>query len=84
MTQVIAIPLSDGTVAKPDRLAASLGRPRVWLIEQAIDTYLEEQSRQIAAIEEALAEYQSGTATLIAHEEVEARMEELLRQAERR
>ena len=84
MSKITSVRLTDDTVDKLERLAASLDRPRSWLIEQAIDSYLEEQSWQIAAIAEALAEYESGTATLISHEEVGARMEELLRQAEQR
>ncbi len=84
MSKVTSVRLTDDTADKLDRLAASLDRPKAWLIEQAIDSYLEEQSWQIAAIEEALAEYEAGTATLIPHEAVEVRMEELLRQAEQR
>jgi len=84
VSKVTSVRLTDDTADKLDRLAASLDRPKAWLIEQAIDSYLEEQSWQIAAIEEALAEYEAGTATLIPHEAVEVRMEELLRQAEQR
>jgi predicted transcriptional regulator len=84
ISKVTSVRLTDDAAEKLDRLAASPDRPKAWLIEQAIDSYLEEQSWQIAAIEETLAEYGSGTATPIPHEEVEARMEELLRLAEQR
>jgi len=76
MAKVRSVALNDDDEEKLGHLAASLGRPKAWLIEQAITRYVDEQTWQIVAIEEALAEYQSGTATLIPHAEVEARMEE--------
>ena len=84
MAKVISVALNDDTIGKLDHLTASLGRPKAWLIEQAITRYVDEQTWQIAAIAEALAEYQSGTATLITHEDVGARMEGWLRRAEQR
>jgi predicted transcriptional regulator len=60
-------------------LAASLDRPKAWIIEQAIITYLEEQSWQVQVITEALDEYRAGAATLVPHEQVMERLEAKLR-----
>ena len=70
MTKVTSIRLDDRTASRLDELAASLDRPKAWIIEQALTAYLDEQSWQIRAISEALEEYRAGEATLIPHEQV--------------
>ena len=70
MPKVTSVRLSDELFAKLDRLAASLDRLRTWLIEQAILRYVDEEAGHVAAISEALAEYQTGKATLKPHAEV--------------
>lgn len=70
MSRVTSIRLSDALAGRLDQLAAALDRPKSWLIEQAIVRYVEEEAWQVAAIAEALAEYESGEATLIPHDEV--------------
>lgn len=84
MSKLTSVRLDDETADKLDRLADALDRPKAWLIEQAIAPYLQEQSWQVQAIEEALAEYRSGKAPLIPHEQVVALMEAKLRSAEQR
>ena len=74
MSKVTSIRLDDELVARLDQLAASLDRPRAWLIEQAILRYVDEEARHIAAIGEALAEYQSGQSVLRPHAEVMERI----------
>lgn len=77
MSKVTSIRLNDTTAAQLDELAAALDRPRAWVIEQAIQRYVDEEAWQVLAIKEALAEYRSGKAALIPHSEVEARIEEM-------
>jgi predicted transcriptional regulator len=79
MAKVTSVRLDDDTAEKLDRLATSLDRPKAWIIEQAILSYLEEQSWQVQAITEALEEYRAGTATLVPHEQVMERLESKLR-----
>lgn len=79
MTKVTSVRLDDEMANKLDRLATSLDRPRAWLIEQAIVSYVEEQSWQVAAISEALDDYRSGTATVTPHERVMDRLAAKLR-----
>ena len=74
MTKVTSVRLDDEMANKLDRLAASLDRPRAWLIEQAIAKYVEEQSWQVAAISEALGDYRSGNAAVAPHEQVMERV----------
>lgn len=75
MPKVTSIRLSDELAARLDQLAASLDRPRAWLIEQAIARYVDEEAWQVAAITEALAEYRKGGASLHTHDEVMGRLE---------
>ena len=70
MSKITSIRLKDDLCAQLDQLAKALDRSRAWVIEQAIARYVEEEAWQIAAIQEALAEYQAGGAKLIPHEEV--------------
>src|SRR4051812_5835691 len=79
MAKVTSVRLSDDVAAKLDDLATAVDRPRSWLIEQAIARYLEEEAWQVAAIREALADYEAGTATLVPHEDVVKRLDERIR-----
>lgn len=79
MSKVTTVRLDDSLSSKLDELATALDRPKSWLIEQAISSYVEEQSWQVEAISEALARYQSGQATLIPHEQVMERIEAKLK-----
>jgi predicted transcriptional regulator len=79
MTKVTSIRLNDDVAAKLDHLAASVDRPRSWLIEQAIARYLEEEAWQVAAIEEAVADYRAGTMKLVPHEDVMRRLDQKIK-----
>jgi predicted transcriptional regulator len=79
MAKVTSVRLSDELAGQLDRLAASVDRPRAWLIEQAIARYVEEEAWQIAAITEALDEYRQGKASVRPHDEVMRRMEAKMR-----
>jgi predicted transcriptional regulator len=79
MSRVTSVRLSDDLASLLDQLAASLDRPKAWLIEQAIARYVEEETWQMAAITEALTEDRKGGATLRPHEEVMERLEAKIR-----
>jgi len=51
-----------------DALAASTQRPRAWLLEQALDGYLERQAWQIAHIEAGVADAEAGR--VVSHDRV--------------
>jgi len=61
------VQLPDELAAQLDGLAAVLDRPREWLIEQALDRYIEQESEAIDAIATALAEYRAGNAAVLPH-----------------
>jgi predicted transcriptional regulator len=82
MTRVTSIRLNDDLAGRLDDLAASLDRPRSWLIEQAIARYVEEEAEQVAAISQALAGYREGRADLRRHDDVMARLDAKIRAAE--
>ena len=75
MSKVTSIRLSDELADRLDQLAATLDRPRSWLIEQAVARYVEQEAFEIAAIGEALAAYRGGGAPLHPHDAVMARIE---------
>jgi predicted transcriptional regulator len=77
MTKITSVRLEDELATKLDALAASMERPKSWVIEQAIINYVDEQSWQVEAIREALQDYRSGKAVLVSHEQVMQEMDEL-------
>lgn len=79
MTKPTSIRLADGVADQLDRLAEALGRPRSWVIEQAIARYIEDESWQVSAVREALEDYRSGRAATVPHGDVMKRIEERLR-----
>ncbi len=79
MAKVTSVRLDDAMASKLDHLAASLDRSRAWLIEQAIASYVEEQSWQVQAISGALDAYRSGNAAVKPHEQVLERLEAKIR-----
>jgi predicted transcriptional regulator len=62
--------LEDETAAQLDALAKLMGRPVAWLLNEAVKSYIAEQSWQVTAIKEALDDYRSGQAELLSHETV--------------
>lgn len=51
-----------------EELSISTDRPRSWLLEQALDSYLESQAWQIAHIKEGLADADAGR--MVPHERI--------------
>ncbi|WP_417482668.1 CopG family ribbon-helix-helix protein [Maricaulis sp.] len=68
----ISISLDDATGEKLDALAQSQGRPRPQLVRDAIEQYLETETRIIEAIKAGIADADAGN--LIPHEEVMAEL----------
>jgi predicted transcriptional regulator len=56
-----------------ERLAAAMDRPRSWLLERALDEYLELQAWQVAEIRKGMEEIRQGKG--VPHEEVVAWLE---------
>lgn len=81
MRKPSSIRLPDDLSERVDTLAAALERPRSWVIERAIATYLDDQQWQVARIREALDDVRAGTATLIPHSAVAAHLDRLIEQA---
>jgi predicted transcriptional regulator len=52
-----------------DRLSKATDRPRSWVLEQALDAYLDSQEWQITHIQRGLAEIERGEG--VAHDKVE-------------
>ncbi|HZS03220.1 MAG TPA: ribbon-helix-helix domain-containing protein [Chloroflexota bacterium] len=75
MAKVTSVRLSDELAARLDQLAASLDRPRAWVIEQALARYVEEEAWQVQAVADALAAYRQGGASVRPHSEVMQRLE---------
>ena len=69
-SRVTSIRLRDDLATRLDALAASLNRPRAWVIEQAIARYVDDEAWQVAAISEALAEYRTGESAPRPHGEL--------------
>ncbi len=67
-TQAISFRIRSEKVDELERLAKATDRPRSWHIEQALDSYLDDQSWQIAQIEKSVAEMDAGEG--IPHEEI--------------
>ena len=67
-TQAISFRIRSEKVDVLERLAKATDRPRSWHIEQALDSYLDDQSWQIAQIEKSMAEIDAGEG--IPHEEI--------------
>ncbi len=79
MSKVTSIRLNDDLAAQLEQLAAALDRPRAWLIEQAIQRYVDEEAWQVLAISEALTEHRSGKAVTKPHTQVVEQIEGMIR-----
>ena len=79
-TANFSIRLPQETKDKLDNLARAMGRPRNYLIAEAIERYLQDESWQIAEIQAGIAEDDAGLG--IPHEEVMRGAYEVIRQAE--
>ena len=67
-TVPISLRVSEQKAREIEALAKATDRPKSWLLEQALDAYLETHSWQVARIERGLAEVERGEA--VAHEKV--------------
>ena len=67
-TVPLSVRISEDKARRIEALAKATDRPKSWLLEQALDAYLDSQAWQVARIEEGLADIQRGVA--LAHEEV--------------
>ena len=78
-TENLSVRVSPELREQLDQLAATLDRSRNWVINEAIEQFLEVQQWQVAIIKERLAEAESGRGTLIPHEVVKERQRERLK-----
>jgi predicted transcriptional regulator len=76
-TEAITIRADRLTVERLDNLAKALDRSRNYVVKQALEAYLEEQSWQIQAIEEGLESLERGAGR--PHEQVMAELRAKLR-----
>jgi predicted transcriptional regulator len=79
-TANFSIRLPQETKDKIDTLARAMGRPRNYLIAEAIERYIQEESWQIAEIQAGIAEDDAGLS--VPHDEVMRDAYEVIRQAE--
>lgn len=63
MSKITSVHLTDELAAQIDTLAATLDRPKAWVIEQAIARYVEQETWQVHTIAQALDEYLAEAAT---------------------
>lgn len=77
-TDAITIRTDRRTVERLDKLAKALDRSRNYVVKQALEAYLEEQSWQIQAIEDGLASLDRGAGR--PHEAVMADVRTKIRQ----
>lgn len=81
-TANFSVRVPEMTKEKIDTLARTLGRPRNYLIVEAIERYIEEESWQIAEIQAGIAEDDADLS--IPHDEVMRDVYGLIQQAEER
>ncbi len=65
---LLSLRISKDKARRIEALAKATDRPKSWLLEQALDAYLESQAWQVARIERGLAEVRRGEA--VPHEAV--------------
>ena len=73
-SDTISIPLRRAAKTRLETLAAAVGRSSEELVQQAIESYLDLDSRQVAAIGEALAEADAG-GLFVRHQDMVAWLE---------
>lgn len=70
----ISITIKDSNAAKLERLAQAMDRSRSWVVNEALEQYLEHQDWMDRKTEEAIADIEAG-AKLTPHDEVFARLD---------
>jgi predicted transcriptional regulator len=78
-TENLSVRVSQETRKQLDELAATLDRSRNWVINAAIEQYLDVQNWQVELIRARLAEAESGQAAFVSHDEVFKRQRERLK-----
>ena len=81
-TANFSIRLPETTKEKIDQLAKALGRPRNYLIAEAVERYVQQESWQLAEIQAGIAEDDMGLS--IPHDEVMRDVYAAIQQAEER
>ena len=71
----ISITIKDANAAKLERLAEAIDRSRSWVVNEALEQYLQHQDWMEEKVAEAIADIDNG-AELVAHEDVMARAEQ--------
>lgn len=79
-TIVFSVRVTPELKAQLDTLAEAMDRPRSWVVNDALEHYVEAKLRYIAAVEEGIASAERGE--LIPHEEMMAEIRERIAQAE--
>jgi predicted transcriptional regulator len=77
ITEAITIRIDRRSVERLDKLAKALDRSRNYVVRQALEAYLDEQSWQVQAIEDGLASLDRGTGR--PHEQVMAEVRAKIR-----
>ena len=72
--RTISFRIDAEKVAKLDSIAKAMDRDRSYLLNEAVESYLNEQQRFIAMVEEGLEDVRAGRT--ISHEEVERMVSE--------
>jgi predicted transcriptional regulator len=71
-SKTVSVRLTPETLTKLDTLAEALQRPRAWLIDHAIERYVDTEAWQVTAIQQAVQELVQGEADLSGHDEIAA------------
>jgi predicted transcriptional regulator len=79
--KVISIRLASRTLKRLDRLARPMDRSRAWLLEQAIDRYIEQQDWLAREVERGVEQADRGG--LMPHNQVMSEIREKLRKRRR-
>lgn len=78
----VAVRLDPKRHAKLERLAAAWDRPKSWVVEKALDSYLDDELQRAEKIRQGLADLDAGR--WIPHEEVMAQMRRKIENARRK
>ncbi|MDH3472803.1 MAG: CopG family ribbon-helix-helix protein [Rhodospirillales bacterium] len=81
-TTVFTVRVTPELKDKLDVLAEAMDRPRSWVVNHALEGYVEAQMSFIEAVQEGIASAERGE--LIPHEEMMARVRERIAEAEAR
>lgn len=69
-TVSVSVRVSKAKAKKVEQLAKATERPKSWIVEQALDAYLDANAWQVAHIQKGLADLKAGKA--VEHERVAA------------